>query len=137
MGCVQKGGRAPIVDILDYGETIKSPGLSILNGPGNDIIAVTNLAAAGAHIILFTTGRGTPLGSPVPCIKVATNSSLASRKSNWIDFNAGVVLEETDMLEAGKALLDQIIDTASKKRLTQSEKNNYRDIAIFKSGVTL
>ena len=137
LGCVQKGGRAPIVEVLDYGEKITRPGLSILNGPGNDIVAVTNLTAAGAHIILFTTGRGTPLGSPVPCIKVATNSELARRKANWIDFNAGIVLEGTDMLEASKALLEQIIATASKERLTQSEKNNYRDIAIFKSGVTL
>ncbi len=137
LGCVQKGGRAPIVDVLDYGDKINKKGLSVLNGPGNDIVAVTNLAAAGAHIILFTTGRGTPLGSPVPCLKVATNSDLAIRKSNWIDFNAGIVLEGTSMEDAGKSLLEQIIETASNKRLTKSEENNYRDIAIFKSGVTL
>lgn len=137
LGCVQKGGRAPIVDVLDYGERIRKPGLSILNGPGNDIVAVTNLAAAGVHITLFTTGRGTPLGSPVPCLKVATNSDLFNRKSNWIDFNAGKVLEGVSMYTAAEELLRQIIDTASNRRLTRSEEHNYRDIAIFKSGVTL
>ncbi len=137
LGCVQKGGRAPIVDVLDYGQRINRPGLSVLNGPGNDIVAVTNLAAAGVHLILFTTGRGTPLGSPVPCLKVATNSNLAQRKSNWIDFNAGVVLEGTSMEEAGRDLFEQILKTASNQLQTKSEINNYRDIAIFKSGVTL
>ncbi len=137
LGCVQKGGRAPIVDVLDYGERISKNGLSLLNGPGNDIVAVTNLAAAGVHIILFTTGRGTPLGSAVPCLKVATNSELFRHKQNWIDFNAGVVLEGTGMLQAGADLLTQIIQTASGQRQTRSEINNFRDIAIFKSGVTL
>ncbi len=137
LGCVQKGGRAPIVAVLDYGERITQNGLSLLNGPGNDIVAVTNLAAAGVHIILFTTGRGTPLGSAVPCIKVATNTNLFRHKENWIDFNAGVVLEGTDMQQAGKNLLTQIIRTASGELQTRNEINNFRDIAIFKSGVTL
>lgn len=137
LGCVQKGGTAPIVDVLDYGELIKKPGLSVLNGPGNDIVAVTNLAAAGVHITLFTTGRGTPLGSPVPCLKVSTNTALFNKKRKWIDFDAGVVLGGTSMEEAGEDLLELIIQTASKKYQTCSEKNNYRDISIFKSGVTL
>ena len=137
LGCVQKGGRVPIVDVLDYGEKINKHGLSILNGPGNDIVAVTNLAAAGAHMIFFTTGRGTPLGAPVPCVKVATNSELARRKKKWIDFDAGVVLTGTTMEQAAVDLFEKLLAVASHECETKSEENDFRDIAIFKSGVTL
>lgn len=133
LGCVQKGGSAVITDVLDYGDTLKKPGLSLLNGPGNDIVAVTNLTAAGCHMILFTTGRGTPLGAPVPTIKISTNSSLAKSKPNWIDFDAGRMLEDSACEDE---LFDLIVDTANSKQ-TKNEINSYREIAIFKDGVTL
>lgn len=133
LGCVQKGGNAVITDVLDYGDTISKAGLSLLNGPGNDIVAVTNLTAAGCHIILFTTGRGTPLGAPVPTIKISTNSFIASKKPNWIDFDAGKMLESDD---CENELFDLIVQTANSKQ-TKNEINQYREIAIFKDGVTL
>ena len=133
LGCVQKAGSAPVVDVLDYGDTIRKNGLSLLNGPGNDIIAVTNLTAAGAHLILFTTGRGTPLGGPVPTIKVATNSHLATHKAGWIDFDASPVLEGKDI---DGAFFDYVLSVASGEE-TKNEQQGYREISIFKSGVTL
>ncbi len=136
LGCVQKGGRVNIVDVLDFGEPITKKGLSLLNGPGNDLVAVSNLAASGVHLTLFTTGRGTPAGSPVPVLKIGTNSDLASRKRNWIDFNAGIVLQGTSMESSAMDLFDLIIKTANGEK-TKSEQNEYRDFAIFKRGVTL
>ena len=133
LGCVQKAGAAPVVDVLDYGDVIRKNGLSLLNGPGNDIVAVTNLAAAGAHLILFTTGRGTPLGGPVPTVKVATNSHLATYKDNWIDFDASPVLEGQNIDEA---FFDYVLGVASGEE-TKNEQKGYREISIFKSGVTL
>ncbi len=128
LGCVQKGGNAVITDVLDYGDIATKAGLNLLNGPGNDIVAVTNLTAAGCHLILFTTGRGTPLGAPVPTIKIASNSRLANTKKNWIDFDA----------QSGNAdgLFELIIRTAEGGQ-TRNEANGYREIAIFKDGVTL
>ena len=105
-------------------------------GPGNDMVAVTALTAAGAHIILFTTGRGTPLGAPAPTIKIATNSALAGFKRNWIDFNSGVLVEGTSMEDATALLMQKIIETANGEE-TVGEKSGYREIAIFKDGVTL
>lgn len=133
LGCVQKGGKAPVVDVLDYGDILSKNGLSLLNGPGNDIVAITNLTAAGAHIILFTTGRGTPLGAPVPTVKVATNHDLAVRKSDWIDFDSSPVLEGVDLDED---FFNYVIEVASGKQ-TKNEENGYREISIFKDGVTL
>lgn len=133
LGCVQKAGAAPVVDVLDYGDTIKCNGLSLLNGPGNDIIAVTNLAAAGAHLILFTTGRGTPLGGPVPTVKVATNNYLATHKAKWIDFDASPVLEGKDI---DADFFEYVLRVASGGQ-TKNEQQGYREISIFKSGVTL
>ena len=133
LGCVQKAGSAPVVDVLDYGDRISKDGLSLLNGPGNDIVAITNLTAAGAHLILFTTGRGTPLGAPVPTVKVATNNSLATRKSIWIDFDASPILEGKDIDEE---FFDYVIGVASGEE-TKNEKQGYREISIFKDGVTL
>lgn len=133
LGCVQKGGLSPVVDVLDYGERVTKNGLSLLNGPGNDIVAVTNLMAAGVHLILFTTGRGTPLGTAVPTIKIATNSALAKHKSNWIDFNAGKVLDGMDLTDE---LLNYVITVANGTK-TANEKNCYEEISIFKDGVTL
>lgn len=128
LGCVQKGGQAPVTAVLSYGDTAVKQGLNLLNGPGNDIVAVTNLTTAGCHLILFTTGRGTPLGAPVPTIKLATNSSLAKRKQSWIDFDAQANNESE--------LFDLITQTANSKQ-TKNELHNCRDIAIFKNGVTL
>ena len=133
LGCVQKGGLSNVIDVLDYGDRISKSGLSLLNGPGNDIVAITNLTAAGVHMILFTTGRGTPLGAPVPTIKIASNSGLAKRKPNWIDFDAGPVLTGKDL--TGE-LFNLIVEVASGKK-TKNEENGYAEISIFKDGVTL
>lgn len=136
LGCVQKGGVSRVVEVLDYGDTVSKNGLSLLNGPGNDIVAVTNLTAAGAHLILFTTGRGTPLGGPIPTVKISTNKELAERKKNWIDFDASPVLGEKTMDNVTDELLRFVIEIAS-GRETKNEINNYREISIFKDGVTL
>ena len=128
LGCVQKGGNAPITAVLSYGDTAEKSGLNLLDGPGNDMVAVTNLTAAGCHLILFTTGRGTPLGAPVPTVKIATNTTLASRKKNWIDFDAQTDTEEK--------LLKLIQETVNGKK-TKNEQHGFREIAIFKDGVTL
>ena len=128
LGCVQKGGHAPVTDVLDYGDMAAKPGLSLLNGPGNDGVAITNLTAAGCQMILFTTGRGTPLGAPVPTVKIATNTALFERTNNWLDFNA--------MGSAPDALWQLVLDTAN-GRQTKNELSGYREISIYKDGVTL
>ena len=133
LGCIQKGGLSKVVDVLDYGDVISKNGLSLLNGPGNDIVAITNLTAAGVHIILFTTGRGTPVGGPVPTVKIATNHSLAERKSNWIDFDASPTLEGNPLTNE---LFEYIIKVAEGEQ-TKNELHSYREISIFKDGVTL
>ena len=133
LGCVQKGGLSKVVDVLDYGDVLTKNGLSLLNGPGNDIVAITNLMAAGVHIILFTTGRGTPVGAPVPTVKIATNHSLAERKANWIDFDASPTLEGNPLTDE---LFEYVVSVAEGKE-TKNEINNYREISIFKDGVTL
>lgn len=136
LGCIQKGGKAVITDVLEYGEHCKKQGLNLLTGPGNDIVSTTNLTAAGANIILFTTGRGTPLGASVPTIKVASNSRLAKRKSNWIDFNAGELIESNDFENMTEEIFKLLIDIAS-GRQTKNEQNGYRYISIFKDGVIM
>jgi altronate hydrolase len=133
LGCVQKGGLSKVVDVLDYGDRLTKNGLSLLNGPGNDIVAITNLTAAGVHIILFTTGRGTPVGAPVPTVKIATNASLAERKSSWIDFDASPILSGNPLTNE---LFEYIIEVAE-GRETRNEEHGYREISIFKDGVTL
>ena len=132
LGCVQKGGAAPVVDVLDYGDKVEKSGLSLLNGPGNDIVSITNLTAAGCHIVLFTTGRGTPLGGAVPTIKIASNDNIAAKKPHWIDFSAF----GEDKAAKADALVSLIKEVASGK-LTNNEINSSREIAIFKDGVTL
>lgn len=136
LGCIQKGGKSVITDVLEYGEHCKKQGLNLLTGPGNDIVSTTNLTAAGANIILFTTGRGTPLGASVPTIKVSSNSRLAKRKSNWIDFNAGELIESNDFENMTEEIFKLLIDIAS-GRQTKNEQNGYRDISIFKDGVIM
>jgi len=137
LGCTQKGGTSPVADVLAYGERLRRPGLNFLSGPGNDIVAVTVLAAAGAHLILFTTGRGTPLGGPVPTMKLSSNSPLAGRKAHWIDFNAGRLLEGESLETLANDLMTQVVATASGRVKTRAEQNGFREIAIFKDGVTL
>lgn len=137
LGCVQKGGFATIVDVLDYGDRLKKTGLNLLQGPGNDLIAVTALAAAGAHIVLFTTGRGTPFGGPVPTVKISTNSALYEKKKNWIDFNAGELLNGVSMRDLSHDLFDYIIELASGDVRTNNEIHGFKEISIFKDGVIL
>lgn len=136
LGCTQKSGSALVKGVLAYGETVKTPGLNLLSAPGNDLVAATALAAAGAHIVLFTTGRGTPFASPVPTMKIATNSRLANKKSNWIDFNAGVLVEDSNMNDETQRLFDLVVETASGRQVC-SEAAGFHDMAIFKQGVTL
>ncbi len=135
LGAVQKAGRSPVDDVLRYGERIRRKGLTLLEAPGNDAVSSTALAAAGATLILFTTGRGTPLGFPAPTVKIASNSELAARKPRWIDFDAGHVLT-SGLDTAAATLLDRILEHASSEP-TASERNDEREIAIWKRGVTL
>lgn len=136
LGCTQKSGSAPVKGVLAYGERVTTPGLNLLSAPGNDLVAATALAASGAHIVLFTTGRGTPFASPVPTMKISSNSKLAGKKSNWIDFNAGVLVEGEAMDTAAKKLFDKVLEIASGKKVC-SEEAGFHDMAIFKQGVTL
>lgn len=136
LGCVQKGGRAPVTKVLGFGERADPGGLNLLNGPGNDPVSCTNLVASGAQIILFTTGRGNPFGAPVPTLKIASNSPLARKKPNWIDFDAGRALEEgLDALS--DTFFQFVLDTASGRLSTQNERRGFREISIFHDGVTM
>lgn len=135
LGCVQKAGIAPVKDVLLYGEKIRTKGLNLLQGPGNDLIATSALAASDCHLVLFTTGRGTPFGSFVPTVKVATNNRLFERKGNWMDFNAGTLLERP-MPEVLEEFISYLLGVASGKP-TKNEENDIREISIFKNGVTL
>jgi len=136
-GCVQKGGSAEITDVIGYADPVKTKGLNLLSGPGNDMVSTTDMTAAGAHMILFTTGRGTPFGAPAPTVKISTNTALFEKKKDWIDFNAGTVAEGKETLDdAGKRLLDFVLEIASGKK-TKTEEQGYREISIFKDGVVL
>lgn len=137
MGAIQKGGNSIITDVLDYAEPARKKGLSLIRAPGNDAISSTALTASGATLILFTTGRGTPLGFPAPTIKVASNSGLAKRKANWIDFNSGTLVEGESSQAVDEAFLTLIVDIASGRKKSQSEQNEQREIAVWKTGVTL
>lgn len=136
LGCTQKSGTATVVDVLKYGETLKKKGLNLLSAPGNDLVASSAEAAAGCQIVLFTTGRGTPFGSFVPTLKVSTNTQLYKLKPHWIDFNAGSLIEDASTDELLEEFIDYIIRVASGE-LVNNEKNNFRELAIFKTGVTL
>lgn len=136
LGCTQKSGSAPVKGVLSYGEPVSCKGLNLLSAPGNDLVASTALAASGAHIVLFTTGRGTPFASPVPTVKISSNSSLYRRKENWIDFNCGSLVSGTTLSELGKELFRYVIDVASGKKV-KAEEAGFHDMAIFKQGVTL
>ena len=138
LGCTQKAGLAAVTDVIRYGGRVRRPGLTILEGPGNDMVACTALAAAGAQIILFTTGRGTPLGGPVPTLKVASNARLAADKPHWIDLDAAAALNgPAARADLDRELIRLVIELASGIRRTRNEQNGYREIALFKDGVTL
>jgi len=136
LGCTQKCGKATVQDVLMYGDRIKTKGLSLLSSPGNDLVAATALASSGCQIVLFTTGRGTPFGTFVPTMKISTNSNLYNNKPHWIDFNAGVIVEDKPIEETCEQFIEYIIRVASGEEVN-NEKHNYREIAIFKTGVTL
>lgn len=136
LGCTQKSGKATVIDVLKYGERVKSSGLNLLSAPGNDLVATSALAGAGCQLILFTTGRGTPFGSFVPTIKISTNSEIYNLKPHWMDFNAGRLIEDMNMDLILKEFTNYIIDVASGK-LVNNELNDFRELAIFKQGITL
>lgn len=136
LGCTQKGGTATVVDVLAYAERIKKNGLNLLSAPGNDLVAASALGFSGCQMVLFTTGRGTPFGSFVPTMKISTNSALYEKKKNWIDFNAGKLVEDTPMDELVLELLDEIIVVSEGKKL-KHELSGFKEIAIFKTGITL
>ena len=136
LGCTQKCGHAPVSGVLEYAERLKTNGLNLLSAPGNDLVASTALAASGCQMVLFTTGRGTPFGTFVPTMKISTNSQIFKSKQNWIDFNAGKLVEGVDMLTLRNDFIDKIIATANGEKV-KNEMNGYREIAIFKNGVTL
>lgn len=136
LGCVQKGGKSVVTDVLKYGEAAHKNGLNLLTGPGNDIVSVTNLACAGAQVIFFTTGRGTSLGACVPTIKISSNTALYNKKRNWIDFNAGEIVDGKDINFLANELQSLLFDVLNGHK-TRNELNNYRDISVFKDGVIM
>lgn len=137
LGCVQKSGHSEVKDVLYVGDTLKVKGLNLLNGPGNDLMACTNLASVGCHLILFTTGRGTPFGTYIPTLKISTNTSLSERKSNWIDFNAGQIVDGRPMDEVLDDFLKLILSIINGETKSKNEINGFEEISIFKDGVTL
>lgn len=137
LGCIQKGGSVPVEDVLAYGETVKCRGLSLLCAPGNDLVASNALAASGAQLVLFTTGRGTPFGCPVPTVKISSNTALAMHKKNWIDFDAGVLLDGVPMRALSEQFFAFVLDIASGRSMAKSEVLDRHELAIFKDGVTL
>lgn len=136
LGCTQKSGSAPVCGVLSYGEPVQAKGLNLLSAPGNDLVASTALAASGAHIVLFTTGRGTPFASPVPTVKISSNTQLSEKKSNWIDFNCGSAVEDLTLEEVSEQLFSYVLEVASGKKV-KAEEAGFHDMAIFKQGVTL
>ena len=136
LGCTQKSGSSAVRGVLKYGERVENPGLNLLSAPGNDLVASTALAVSGAQMILFSTGRGTPFGCPVPTLKISSNSPLAARKRNWIDFDAGRLLEGKTLEELGQELMEFVLSVAGGAP-TRNERNGFHDLAIFKQGVTL
>ena len=136
LGCTQKCGKAYVDGVMAYGDRLQVKGLNLLSAPGNDLVASTALASCGCHIVLFTTGRGTPFGTFVPTMKISTNSNLAKNKPTWIDFNAGVIVENEPMEKTCERFIEYIIRVASGEQVN-NEKKDYREISIFKNGVTL
>lgn len=137
LGCTQKGGHAPVVGVLNYGEPVCKKGLNLLIGPGNDQVSCTNLVASGAQMVLFTTGRGNPFGSPVPTVKISSNTNLYNRKKHWIDYNAGQLLDGKTFDEVTEDFFQYLLDVASGKIQTRNEEFGYKEISIFRDGVIL
>ncbi|MBR2401410.1 MAG: UxaA family hydrolase, partial [Lachnospiraceae bacterium] len=137
LGCTQKGGTSPVEDVLKYAEPVKKHGLSLLNAPGNDLVASNALVVSGAHVVLFTTGRGTPFGCPVPTVKVSSNTPLYEKKKNWIDFNAGALLDGVSMEQLTEEFYEYLLKLASGEVHAKSEMLDKHELAIFKDGVTL
>ena len=136
LGCTQKCGKAPVSGVMEYGDRLENKGLNLLSAPGNDLVAATALASCGCHIVLFTTGRGTPFGTFVPTMKIATNPTLAKNKPNWVDFSAGQLVEGRTMQEIVPEFINKVLAVASGEKAL-NEENGYREISIFKNGVTL
>ncbi len=136
LGCTQKCGKAPVSGVMEYGDRLENKGLNLLSAPGNDLVASTALASCGCHIVLFTTGRGTPFGTFVPTMKIATNPTLAKNKPNWVDFSAGQLVEGRTMKDLVPEFIDKVLAVASGEK-ARNEENDYREISIFKNGVTL
>jgi altronate hydrolase len=136
LGCIRKSGTSPVTDVIPYGGHTRTKGLTLLSAPGNDLVSTTALCTAGAQVILFTTGRGTPFGAPAPTLKISTNTALARRKPGWIDYDAGRLLEGKSFPDLGAELFSLVVEVANGKQ-TQSERTGNRDIAIFKDGVVL
>ena len=136
LGCTQKCGKAPVSGVMEYGDRLEHNGLNLLSAPGNDLVASTALASCGCHIVLFTTGRGTPFGTFVPTMKIATNPTLAKNKPHWVDFSAGQLVEGRTMQELVPEFIDKVLAVASGEK-ARNEENGYREISIFKNGVTL
>lgn len=136
LGCTQKSGSSAVRGVLKYGERVSEGGLNLLSAPGNDLVASTALAASGAHIVLFTTGRGTPFAAPVPTVKISTNTALSEKKHDWIDFDCGAMVNDKSLSETGEELFEFVLNVASGKKV-KSEEKGYHDMAIFKDGVTL
>ena len=136
LGCTQKCGKAPVSGVMEYGDRLENKGLNLLSAPGNDLVAATALASCGCHIVLFTTGRGTPFGTFVPTMKIATNPTLAKNKPNWVDFSAGQLVEGRTMQEIVPEFINKVLAVASGEK-ARNEENGYREISIFKNGVTL
>ena len=136
LGCTQKCGKAPVSGVMEYGDRLENTGLNLLSAPGNDLVAATALASCGCHLVLFTTGRGTPFGTFVPTMKIATNPTLAKNKPNWVDFSAGQLVEGRTMQELVPEFIDKVLAVASGQK-AKNEENDYREISIFKNGVTL
>ena len=136
LGCTQKCGKAPVSGVMEYGDRLQNTGLNLLSAPGNDLVAATALASCGCHLVLFTTGRGTPFGTFVPTMKIATNPTLAARKPGWVDFSAGQLVEGRTMKELVPEFIEKVLAVASGEK-ARNEENDYREISIFKNGVTL
>jgi altronate hydrolase len=136
LGCTQKGGTATVTDVLNYAEPIKKNGLNLLYSPGNDLVAASSLGFSGCQLVLFTTGRGTPFGSFVPTMKISTNTALFDKKPNWIDFNAGTLVEDQTMENVLHEFITEILHVSEGKKL-KHELSGFSEIAIFKTGITL
>ncbi|HEU4609822.1 MAG TPA: UxaA family hydrolase, partial [Chitinophagaceae bacterium] len=138
-GASKKGGTSPVMDVLDYPEKVKRPGLNLLCTPGNDVESTTAEVASGANIVLFTTGLGTPTGNPVaPVLKISSNSRLYQKMPDIIDINTGSIIDgEETIQQAGERILDYVIKVASGELTAKAVINGQDDFIPWKRGVSL